>query len=403
MTGDRSEPSDRPTKLWEKGYRLEREVEEFTVGEDYLLDQRLVRYDCLASIAHATMLGRIGVLEEQEVQSLVDELNRIIQLDEKGEFEVLREHEDCHTAIENHLTRELGEPGEKIHTGRSRNDQVLAALRLYYQEELGRCKGQISELVHSIQQFVVRHGEVGLPGYTHTRKAMPSSIGLWAESFVDSMRDNLRQIDGALELIDQSPLGTGAGYGVPLDLDREYVSELLGFARVQENPVYAQHSRGKFEATILHVLTQVLLDLNRIASDLIVFSLPELGYFEIPQELCTGSSIMPQKRNPDVLEAVRARYHVVLSYEFQVKSTIGNLLSGYNGDLQLTKGPTMRGLQSTQECLSVMALVFEKLGVNEERCRAGLTDEVYATERVYELVKKGVPFREAYRRVSGKS
>jgi len=403
MTGDRSEPSDSPTKLWEKGYRLEREVEEFTVGEDYLLDRQLVRYDCLASIAHATMLGRIGVLEEQEVQSLVDELNRIIQLDERGEFEVLREHEDCHTAIENHLTRELGDLGEKIHTGRSRNDQVLTALRLYYKEEMAQCKGLISELVQSIQQFVVRHGEVGLPGYTHTRKAMPSSMGLWGESFVDSMRDNLRQIDAALELIDQSPLGTGAGYGVPLDLDRECISELLGFARVQENPIYAQHSRGKFEATILHVLTQVLLDLNRMATDLIVFSLPELGYFELPEELCTGSSIMPQKRNPDVLELVRARYHLVVSYEFQVKSTIGNLPSGYNRDLQLTKGPTMSGLRTTQQCLSVMALVFGKLGVNEERCSAGLTDEVYATERVYELVKKGVPFREAYRRICEKS
>jgi argininosuccinate lyase len=403
MTGDRREPSDSPTKLWEKGYSLDPQVEEFTVGEDYLLDRQLVRYDCLASIAHATMLGSIGVLEEQEVQSLVDELNRIIQLNERGEFEVLLEHEDCHTAIENHLTRELGDPGQKIHTGRSRNDQVLAALRLYYKEELAQCKGQVSELVHSIQQFVVRYGEVGLPGYTHTRKAMPSSIGLWAECFVDSMRDNLRQIEAALELIDQSPLGTGAGYGVPLDVDRECVTELLGFARVQENPVYAQHSRGKFEATILHVLTQVLLDLNRITTDLIVFSLPELGYFELPEEICTGSSIMPQKRNPDVLEAVRARYHMVVSYELQVKSTIGNLLSGYNGDLQLTKGPTMRGLRTTQECLSVMALVFEKLGVNEERCSAGLTDEVYATEKVYELVKKGVPFREAYRRIGEKS
>jgi argininosuccinate lyase len=400
MTGGRTEDGGSASKLWEKGYPLDEQVEEFTVGDDYLLDQRLVRYDCLASMAHARTLGRAGVLQEDEVERLVEELNRIIQLDQAGEFPVLPEQEDCHTAIENHLTRELGDLGEKIHTGRSRNDQVLAALRLYYREELARCKGLISGLVQSIEQFVARYGEVALPGYTHTRKAMPSSVGLWAGSFAESMAENVRLIDVAMELLDQSPLGTGAGYGVPLALDREYTAELLGFSRVQENPIYTQNSRGKFEATILHALTQVMLDLNKVATDLIVFSLPELGYFELPEELCTGSSIMPQKRNPDVLELVRARYHQVVALEFQVKNTIANLPSGYNRDLQLTKGPTMRGLEVTETTLSVMALVFDRLGVDAERCRAGLTDEVYATERVHELVRQGVPFREAYRRVA---
>jgi len=403
MTGERRDPGDSARKLWEKRYRLDEQVEEFTVGDDYLLDQRLVRYDCLASLAHARALGRAGVLEEEEVQRLLDELEGIIRLDEAGEFPVLREHEDCHTAIENHLTRELGELGEKIHTGGSRNDQVLAALRLYYKDELAKCRRLMVELVMYLEQFAARYGEVELPGYTHTRKAMPSSMGLWAESLVDSMDDNARLIDVALELIDQSPLGTGAGYGVPLALDREYTAELLGFSRVQENPIYTQNSRGKFEATILHALSQVMLDLNKMATDLIVFSMPEFGYFELPEELCTGSSIMPQKRNPDVLELVRARYHLVVALEFQVKNTIANLLSGYNRDLQLTKGPTMRGLEVTQATLSVMVLVFDRLGVNPDRCLAGLTDEVYATERVYELVKKGVPFREAYRRISGES
>lgn len=400
MTGDRREPSDNPTKLWDKGYRLDKGVEEFTVGDDYLLDQHLVRYDCLASIAHATMLGHVGILQDEEVKALVDELQRVLQLDEQGEFQVLPEHEDCHTAIENHLTRELGELGEKIHTGRSRNDQVLAALRLYYKAELAKCKKLMSALAQSIEDFAARYGEVELPGYTHTRKAMPSSVGLWAESFVDSMDDNTLLIDLAVDLIDQCPLGTGAGYGVPLELDREYVAELLEFGRVQENPIYTQNSRGKFEATILHALTQVMFDLNRMATDLIVFSMPELGYFELPEELCTGSSIMPQKRNPDVLELVRARYHLLVSYEFRVKTTIANLLSGYNRDLQMTKGPVMKGFLAAQQSLAVMALVFAKLGVNEERCAAALTDEVYATARVYELVKQGVPFREAYRMVA---
>jgi argininosuccinate lyase len=399
MTGERTEDGASSAKLWDKGYRLNEQAEEFTVGEDYLLDQRLVKYDCLASIAHAKTLGRAGMLEEVEVQQLAEELTRIIRLEEAGEFLILPAQEDCHTAIENHLTRELGGLGEKIHTGRSRNDQVLAALRLYYKEELAQCQGLIERLARSIERFAARSGEVELPGYTHTRKAMPSSVGLWAGSFVESMEDNLRLVSAVSELIDQSPLGTGAGYGVPLNLDREYTARQLGFGRVQRNPIYTQNSRGKFEATILHVLTQVLFDLNKVATDLIVFSLPELGYFELPEELCTGSSMMPQKRNPDVLELVRARYHLVVSFEFQVKSLTANLLSGYNRDQQLTKAPVMRGFDVTKETLSVMALVFDHLEVNAERCEMGLTEEVHATERVYELVKKGVPFREAYRRV----
>jgi argininosuccinate lyase len=403
MTGGRTEDGTSASKLWDKGYRLNEQVEQFTVGEDYLLDQRLVKYDCLASIAHAKTLGRAGVLTEAEVQRLADELNRIVRLDEAGEFAILPGQEDCHTAIENHLTRELGELGQKTHTGRSRNDQVLAALRLYYKEELAQCQGGIERLVRSIEQFAARSGEVELPGYTHTRKAMPSSVGLWAGSFVESMEDNLGLLSAVSDLVDQCPLGTGAGYGVPMDLDREYTARQLGFARVQQNPIYTQNSRGKFEATILHALTQVLFDLNKIATDLIVFSMPELGYFELPEELCTGSSMMPQKRNPDVLELVRARYHLVVSFEFQVKSVMANLLSGYNRDLQLTKAPVMRGFDVTKESLSVIALVFEQLGVNAERCQAGLTDEVYAAERVHELVRHGVPLREAYRRVARES
>lgn len=400
MSGARRRGRDTASKLWEKGYELDKQVEEFTVGEDPVLDQQLVRYDCLASIAHAKMLGRIRILEKEEVQKLVEELNNVIDLDKQDKFEILREQEDCHTAIENHLTKKLGDLGKKIHAARSRNDQVLAALRLYYREELTECKRLVNELVKRITKFLGRYGKVELPGYTHTRKAMPSSIDLWGNSFIDSMKDNLRIIDLALQLIDQSPLGTGAGYGVPLEIDREYTARLLGFARLQENPIYTQNSRGKFESTLLHALTQVMFDLNKMAVDLILFSMPELGYFELPEELCTGSSIMPQKKNPDVLELLRARYHVVVSYEFQIKSVTSNLLSGYNRDLQLTKEPTMKGLRITKESLSVMGLVFENLRVNEENCSKALTEDVYATEEVYRLVKKGVSFREAYKTVS---
>jgi len=387
-------------KLWNKGYTLNKQIEDFTVGEDYLLDQKLVKYDCLASIAHVRMLGKIGLLKKEEVKKLVKELNNIIKLHNKSEFKVLKEHEDCHTAIENHLTKKLGSLGGKIHTGRSRNDQVLTALRLYYKEELKNCTMLIKKFIKTLNVFIQEYGEIELPGYTHTRKAMPSSINLWGGSFIDSTKDNLKLIKLCLQLIDQSPLGTGAGYGIPIDIDRKYTAKLLGFRKIQENPLYTQNSRGKFESTILHTLTQIMFDINKIATDLILFSMPEFNYFELPKEFYTGSSIMPQKKNPDVLELLRAKYHIILSYEFQVKSIISNLLSGYNRDLQLLKKPVIDGFEIVKKSLDIVCLLFSHLKVNSKDCKKGLTKELYATHKVYDLVKKGVPFREAYREIS---
>jgi len=389
-------------KLWEKGTKLNQQIENFTVGDDYILDQKLVRYDCLASIVHAKMLGKLGILNEQEVSKLEQELNNIIELDKKGEFKILNEQEDCHTAIENFLVKNLGDLGKKIHTARSRNDQVLATLRLYYKDRLRNCIKLIEKLTHSISVFVKKYSDIKFPGYTHTRKAMPSSIGLWGNSFIDAMNDNLKVIQLTLEIIDQSPLGTGAGYGVPIKIDRKYTAELLGFKKVQDNPIYTQNSRGKFESTMLHAMTLIMFDLNKIVSDLILFSLPEFGYFELPHEFCTGSSIMPQKKNPDVLELIRSKYHVLVSYEFQVKNISSNLISGYHRDIQLTKEPTMRGLEITEDCLSIMSLIFTKLKVNKENCHKALTAEIYATEQVYKLVEKVIPFREAYKIISKK-
>ena len=205
-----------------------------------------------------------------------------------------------------------------------------------------------------------------------------------------------------MELVDQSPLGTGAGYGVPFAIDRNFTAEELGFKRIQENPIYVQNSRGKFEASILHALTQIMFDLNKIATDLIFFSMTEFGYFELPDEFCTGSSIMPQKKNPDVLELLRAKYHLVVSYEFQIKNVCANLISGYNRDIQLTKEATMKSLQITKECLAITALIFTSLNVNREKCEQALTEEVFAVEEVYRLVEKGMPFREAYKVVAKK-
>lgn len=387
-------------KLWQKKYKLNEKIEEFTVGNDYLLDKKLLKYDCLASIAHAKMLCKMGILTKDECSQLINALNEIIVLDNKGTFVINKEDEDCHTAIENYLVKKLGDVGKKIHTARSRNDQVLTALRMYYKEEIKEILKETEAFVKTLDGFKGKNSKIEIPGYTHMRKAMPSSVGLWAEAFIESMEDNKKLLMCALELVDQSPLGTGAGYGMPLKIDRKMTSDELGFKKVQNNPIYVQISRGKFESSIVHALTQVMFDLNKIASDLILFSMPEFGYFELPPEFCTGSSIMPQKKNPDVLELVRGKYHLVVGEEFKLKSISSNLISGYNRDMQLTKEPVMKSFEITKESLSVMNLVVGKLKVNAENCKKAMTKELFATEKVYELVKKGIPFREAYKQIS---
>ncbi len=387
-------------KLWEKGYKPNREIEEFTVGDDYILDQKLLKYDCKASIAHAMMLAKVGILTKAEVEKLVKELNEIIKLSEQGKFTVEKEQEDSQTAIENWLTEKLGDLGKKLHTGRSRNDQVLTVMRLYEKDGLKECIQLAKSYIQALNAFIYKYGEIVLPGYTHTRKAMPSSVKLWAGALVDSMQDNIRLMEGALCLIDQSPLGTGAGYGSPIKLDREYTAKALGFASVQQNPIYVQLSRGKFEATILHALSQIMFDFNRMATDLILFSMPEFGYYELPDEFTTGSSMMPNKKNPDVLEMLRAKYHIVVSLEGQVKGIASSLPTGYNRDMQLTKGPLIKGFEITEQSLKAAALLFRNLKVNREMCKKAMTEDIYATEKAYKLVEKGVPFRDAYKEVS---
>ncbi len=387
-------------KLWEKKAKLNKQVEKFTVGNDYLLDQKLVKYDCTASIAHAKMLCKIGVLSKGEEKKLKAGLEEIIKLDKKGKFKIKQEEEDCHTAIENYLVGKLGAAGKKIHTARSRNDQVLAALHLYCKEEIVAIEKLINNFSASIKAFKKKYGNIKLPGYTHMRKAMPSSIGLWSGAFIEALEDDKKLLLCAKGLLDSSPLGTGAGYGLPIEVNRKFTAKLLGFKYVQKNALYVQNSRGKIESALLHSLGSIMFDLNKISSDLILFSMPEFGFFELPTDFCTGSSIMPQKQNPDLLEIIRAKYHKLLALEFQIKSTIGNLPSGYNRDLQLTKEPLMEGIDTTKDCLYIMSLLFKKLSVNSENCKKALTEELYATEKAYKLVKAGIPFREAYKTVS---
>ena len=386
-------------KLWQKKSDGDKHIEKYTVGNDFILDKALVKYDCQVSIAHAQMLQKIGILTKGELAQITKYLQEILKLDEEGKFEIKKEDEDCHTAIENYLVSKVGEAGKKIHTGRSRNDQVLTALRLYYKEELKEITLLVQELVKTMTTFKKKNEAIAIPGFTHMRKAMPSSFGLWTEAFMESMQDNILLVEQTKRLIDQSPLGTAAGYGVPLKIDRMMTAKLLGFAKVQNNPIYTQNSRGKFEATIVHALSQILFDLNKIASDLILWSMPEFDYCKLPDELTTGSSIMPQKKNPDVLELMRAKYHTVVACEFEIQQITANLISGYNRDLQLTKEPTMKAFTITKESLSIAKLLFEKLKVHEESCKRAMTEELYATQKAYDLVKKGMPFRDAYREV----
>ena len=389
-------------KLWNRGdHGPHPAVERFTVGNDHELDHRLVPHDCEASAAHARMLARIGVITDEELGKLEMCLAEVAEMEERGEFAIRLEDEDCHTAIERYLVSQLGETGRRIHTARSRNDQVLTALRLHEKQELLSIKQLVVGYSDALDACAERWGDLPLPGYTHMRKAMPTTVGTWIGAFAAAAIDDQRQLDAALHLVDQSPLGTAAGFGVPLlHVDRSTTAHDLDFGRVMRNPMYAQLSRGKFEAVVLGACSQVMFDLNRLATDLLLFTMAELGFAVLPPELTTGSSIMPQKRNPDVLELVRARYHLVLGEELKTRSLCANLMSGYNRDAQLTKEPLFAGLDATRSCLEVMSLVLTEIRFDEDRCRAALTDEMFSTERVHDLVLQGVPFREAYQIVA---
>ncbi len=397
--------SDKNETLWQKGGQTEADqmVFEFTVGDDAFWDQRLVPFDCQASIAHVRMLASIQLLTKGEALSLENCLAEIISLEAEGIFKVQKSQEDCHSAIEFFLTEKLGDLGKKVHVGRSRNDQVLTALRLYQIAELQRIESLVDQLTSKLQDVCRRHGKIELPGYTHMQPAMPSSVGLWLGCFATALNDDLILLQAARSVIDQNPLGTAAGFGVPVfELDRQMTTDDLKFARVQENSIYAQHSRGKFEGIVLHVASQIMYDLNRLASDLMLFSMRDMSFVVLPEALCTGSSIMPQKKNPDVLELIRAKYHVVLGDETTIRHLGANLISGYNRDLQLTKGPLMRGLDHTTQSLAMMTRIITDMEIDESRCKEAMGEELYATEKAYRLVREGMPFRDAYRQIAGK-
>jgi len=387
--------------LWHREEEPDARLVAFLAGDDHRLDLRLLPYDCRASAAHARMLHGIGVLDDGELASLEAALEQIVRLAEEGAFPITPRDEDGHTAIESFLTEHCGEAGRKIHTARSRNDQVLTALRLWEKDRIVELIAGVDAYVQALESACGRQGHVGLPGYTHMQAAMPTTVAVWLGSFADAARDDRQLLELVRGFVNRCPLGTAAGFGVPvLPVDRERVANDLGFAGVLRNPMHAQLGRGRVERLLLTACSSTLHGLNRLASDLMLFTTREFALAWLPDSLCSGSSIMPQKRNADVLELVRASYHVVRGEEEKLAGLTAGLISGYHRDLQLTKGPVFAGVDSTLEALHAIGLVLDGLRMNEGACAAALTDELYATERALELVATGLPFRDAYHRVA---
>ncbi len=386
--------------LWGDGSGLDEAMAAYTAGDDRRWDQRLLRWDIVGTMGHIEGLAGAGLLTTEEHDALAAELGHTLIAADAGLFRVTEDDEDAHTALEHHLVARLGELGEKVHTGRSRNDQVMAALRLYLKSELTKIETALITTAESLIAFGNRHAGVVMPGFTHTRRAMPSSVGLWAAGYAEVLLDNLGLLDAVYGLADRGPLGSAAGYGVPLPLDRQGVSDSLGFASPQLAVTSVQLSRGKLEATVLCALWAVARDLAALAWDVVLFSADEYGYFVLPTELATGSSIMPQKKNPDVFELTRGRAGVVAGLATQAMAVAGSLPGGYHRDMQLTKGPMMEGIDTVHAMLVMIADAVPRLGIDAQACAAAVGGDLLATDEVYRRVRNGVPFRTAYRQVA---
>jgi argininosuccinate lyase len=387
--------------LWGSGSGLERRLLEHTAGDDRPWDARLLRWDVLGSLGHIEGLRASRLLGVREHARLRAELRRVLAAVDGGRLVLREDQEDVHTAVEEWLTRRLPGDGERLHTGRSRNDQVACDLRLYLKDRLLTLDALALDVVEALVVFARRHGRVLWPGYTHQRRAMPSSVGLWAGAYAEGLLDTTESLEGLWRWVDRSPLGSAAGYGVPLPLRREAAARALGFGGLDRNVATVQGGRGKLEAGVLFWCVQLGHDVSRLAQDVILYSAEEFGYLVLPAELATGSSIMPQKRNPDLFELTRARAAALEGDLDAVLRVRAKLTSGYHRDFQLLKEPLMRGLDRAQSMLSAVAEALPQLGVDRERCAAALAGGTLATDEVMRRVEAGTPFRTAYREVAG--
>ena len=383
--------------------RIDADVLAFTVGKDPVLDLDLVAWDCYGSAAHVTMLSRMPhkprLFSAAERDAVVAALAAIAAEAAAGRFAITAADQDCHLAIERTLTEKLGDLGRRVHTGRSRNDQVATALRLYLRDQLLGSMDEMTALAEALLKFAKRHARLPMVGRTHLQPAMPSSVGLWASSYAEGLLDDLGVVRAAYDFADRCPLGSAASYGVPLPTDRAFLAEALGFREPINNVLHAGNSRGKTESVAVSALCQPMLTLSRLAEDLILFTMPEFDYFAIPREFCTGSSIMPQKYNPDVCELIRAKAAKVVGLSTGVATLLKAMPGGYNRDLQDTKEMLMEALATTRASLRIMTRLVGGLVPVPEKLRAAFAPGVFATDRALELVAGGMAFRDAYHQV----
>lgn len=391
------------TKLWSTSERkINPIVEAYTAGTDHVFDMQLMPFDIEASRAHAMGLQKIGILTSKELEDILSALGDLEEAFTRGEIKITPEDEDCHTVIENYLVKKLGDTGKKIHTGRSRNDQILVATRLYMRSKGEELKEKCLGLASAFLGIAEKYKDVPMPGYSHTQQAMLSSVGHYMLAFTESLLDDADNLAFTLKHINKSPLGSAAGFGVSIPLDRKFTAKELRFDGVQVNSLYCQNSRGKFETMYMEALAQIMLTLGKFAGDMLLFTSHEFDFFSVDDSLVTGSSIMPQKKNLDVMEILRGNVSVVIANQLMMKDISRNLLSGYNRDLQLLKKPLIESVQIVLSSLDVVGLLLSGITPNEEIIREKITPGIFAADIANTLVQEeGMPFRDAYKKALG--
>jgi argininosuccinate lyase len=384
-------------KLWDKGFESHVNIERFTVGNDRVYDLKLAKYDIQGNKAHAQMLQKIGILSEHELADILNGLSEIEKTIQEGTFTIEDDFEDVHSKIEHELTRKIGEAGKKIHTARSRNDQVLLDLQLYFKDEINQIKELVKELFATLLLLSDKHKNELMPGYTHFQLAMPSSFGLWFSAYAESLIDDIRSLNLAYKISDQNPLGSAAGYGTSFPIDRAMTTSLLEFETMKFNVIAAQMGRGKIEKTIAFALSSVAATLSKMSSDVCIFMNQGFNFLGFAKEFTTGSSIMPHKQNPDVFELIRAKSNKIQSLPMEIMLITNNLPSGYHRDYQILKASIMDAIEQLKEVLALSNFMINKLEIKKDILSKKEYDNLFSVEEVNKLVMKGIPFREAYK------
>ena len=384
-------------KLWDKGFSTDKKIDLFTVGNDRELDLILAKYDVIGNLAHAKMLHKIGLLSDSELSLLEIELEAILKTIESGDFKIEESFEDVHSKIEFLLTEKLGDTGKKIHTARSRNDQVLVDVHLYLKDALNEIKQEIDELFDLLIQLANQHKEVLLPGYTHLQIAMPSSFGMWFSAYAETLIDDLYFMNAAFKVADQNPLGSAAGYGSSFPIDRDETTKLLNFETLKYNSVAAQMGRGKLEKSVSFALSSVASTLSKMSMDICLYMSQNFNFISFPDELTTGSSIMPHKKNPDVFELIRGKCNKLQALPYEFTLITNNLPSGYHRDLQLLKEGLIPSFSTLKSCLEMLTYSLRNIQVKENIIEDEKYTYIFSVEEVNKLVQSGIPFRDAYK------